>query len=165
MWACHWTALTFKCICNVSRIRYVLAYCENDLPICLKTLSKSTTGMHLGTLDGFYVGSYTCIIYKNTLIFVGYMFIVISTSVDCIGSSVPWEMKGKGVENKWAIGDVARICWPSLKRPDFFFFRILWTCLSCDLELHEDGTFGSPSPMVRGSGFVPWDTSSRARHL
>lgn len=141
MWACHWTALTFKCICSVSRILYVPAYCANDLRICLKMLSKNTAEMHLGTLDGFYVGSYTCIIYKNTLMFVGYMFIVISTSVDCIGSNILWKMKGKGVENKWAIGDVAAICWPSLKRPGFFFlgffghfFRVIWNFMKTGLS-------------------------------
>lgn len=132
MRACRWTALTFKCICSVSRILYVPAYCANDLRICLKTLSK-TTGMHLGTLDGFYVGFYTCIIYKNTLM--GYMFIVISTSVDCIGSSILWEMKGKGVENKWAIGDVTGICWPRLKRPVFFLgFLGIWNFMKKGLS-------------------------------
>lgn len=118
-----------------SRLLYVLPYCANDLLICLETLSENTTGMHLGKLDGFYVRFYICIIYEIILTSMRWCLIThlwnvcsqpVSTSVRCIGG-IPWEIKCKGVENKWAISVLAGTCWPSLKRQAFF--RILWAFL------------------------------------
>lgn len=128
-----------------SRLLYVLPYCANDLHIRLETLSQNTTGMYLGwvlcsSLYLHYIWNYPHNLHNTRTeqsscirwcLITTYLWNAcsqqVSTSVRCIGSSIPWEIRCKGVENKWAISDLAGICWPSLKRQAWF--RILWAFL------------------------------------
>lgn len=146
MWACHSTALTFKCICKQASV-CVAILCEWPSYMPRSTLRKHDWNVFRKTgwvlcsiLYLHYIWNYppnlhnirteqsSCIRWR---LITTYLWNVcsqqVSTSVRCIGSSVPWEIKCKGVENKWAISDLAGICWPSLQRQAFF--RILWVFL------------------------------------
>lgn len=76
--------------------------------------------------------------------------VVVSTSVHCIKSMIPWEIRHKGGENKLAVAYVAGICWSSLKRQGTleFFGLFLWNFRKAKL-------WGSTFPTVhRVSAFL-----------
>lgn len=82
--------------------------------------------------------------------------VVVSTSVHCIKNRIPWEIRRKGVENKWAIGYVAGICWSSLKRQGTleFFGLFLWNFMKAKLwgstlpTVHRVSTFFFPTKFL-----------------